>query len=198
MRLIGLTGGIASGKSTVSAMFHSLGAPILDADLIAREVVEPGTPALLEIARRFPFAIDAAGRLDRKALGEAVFSRPEERAALNAIVHPRIREAFAEKTRALAQGGARLVIYDAALLFENGLDQAMDEVIVVYVPREVQLQRLMARDGLTLEQAEARLASQLSLEEKAKKAGRVVDNSEAREATWAQVERIWQSLWAPA
>ncbi len=198
MRLIGLTGGIASGKSTVSAMFQQLGAPLLDADLIAREVVEPGTPALSEIAQRFPFAIDSGGRLDRKALGEEVFSRPEERAALNAIIHPRIRDAFAEKTRALAEGGAPLVIYDAALLFENGLDRTMDEVIVVYVPRAVQLQRLIARDGLTLEQAEARLASQLPLEEKVKKAGRVVDNSGDREATRAQVERIWQSLSASA
>jgi len=194
MRVIGLTGGIASGKSTVSALLRELGAPVLDADQLAREVVEPGTPALEEISRRFPFAVTADGRLDRKALGEWVFSRPEERAALNAIIHPRIQEAFAQRIQALAERGEPLVIYDAALLYENGLDRVMDEVIVVAVPRPVQLERLMTRDGLTREQAEARLASQLPLEEKVSRATRVVDNSGDRASTRAQVERLWEAL----
>lgn len=194
MKLIGLTGGIASGKSTVSTLLRELGAAVLDADVIAREVVERGAPALREISERFPFAVTPAGTLDRKALGEWVFPRPDERAALNAIIHPRIQEAFREKTAALERAGVTHVVYDAPLLIENGLHHAMDAVVVVSVPREVQRERLMARDGLTVEQAEARLASQLPLSEKVKLATHVVDNAGDRQHTREQVERIWGSL----
>lgn len=194
MRFIGLTGGIASGKSTVGGYLRELGAHLIDADQVAREVVEPGTEGLREVAERFPFAIAPDGRLDRKALGAWIFSRPDERAALNAIVHPRIQDAVREKTERLEAQGVRQVVYDAPLLIENGLHHAMDAVILVAVPREVQLQRLIARDGLTREEAEARLASQLPLEEKRKVATHVVDNAGSLSSTREQVERIWREL----
>jgi dephospho-CoA kinase len=194
MHLYGLTGGIASGKSTVSRMLRELGAQVLDADLLAREVVEPGTPGLAEVAARFPGVVGTDGRLDRTALGARVFADPAERAALNALLHPRIAQAFLEHTRALAEAGAARVIYDAPLLIENGLHTRMEGVILVAVPREVQRARLMLRDGLSAEAAEARLASQLPLEDKRRHATWVVDNSGTREHTRAQVEAIWEAL----
>lgn len=194
MKIIGLTGGIASGKSTVSAMLRELGAEVLDADVIAREVVEPGTPGLEEVARRFPGVVGPDGRLDRQKLGARIFADAAERSALNAILHPRIQQAFLEKTQALAERGVEQVIYDAPLLVENKLHQWMDGVIVVDVPREVQVQRLMVRNGLTREQAEERLASQLPLSEKKKVATWVVDNSGELANTRAQVEAVWRSI----
>lgn len=194
MKLVGLTGGIASGKSTVTKIFSELGATLLDADLIAREVVEPGTPALHAIAERFPRVVSADGTLDRAALGARVFSDSTERLALNAIIHPRIAEAFAAKTQALAGAGTKLVIYDAPLLVENRIHERMDEVIVVHVPRPVQLQRLIARDGLSAEQAEARLAAQMPLDDKLRVATHVIDNSGSPEATRAQVVALWEKL----
>lgn len=195
MRRFGLTGGIASGKSTVSAMLRELGAEVLDADVLAREAVAPGTPGLAEVAQRFPFAV-VDGALDRAKLGEWIFSRPQERTALNAIVHPRIQELTLQRMEALEARGVPVVFYDAALLIENGLHHLMDGVIVVSAPREAQVQRLMARNGLTREQAEARLASQLPLEEKVKHATIVIDNGGTLEDTRAQVERAWKSLGA--
>ena len=197
MRLIGLTGGIASGKSTVSRILRELGAHVLDADELAREAVKPGSPALLELSRRFPFAIAPDGTLDRAKLGEWIFSRPEERAALEAILHPRIRELFRQRTEALALSGVQEVVYEAPLLIENGFDRMMDAVLLVAAPREVQLSRLMARNGLTRAQAEARLASQLPIDEKAKLATVVIDNSGDLAATREQVARAWKSLGAP-
>lgn len=194
MRIIGLTGGIASGKSTVSAMLRELGAHLLDADVIAREVVEPGTPGLEDVGRRFPGVIGPDGRLDRQALGARIFANPEERAALNALLHPRIQRAFLEKTQALAEGGAEVVVYDAPLLIENRLHDWMNGVILVYVPREVQVRRLMARNGLDRAQAEERLAAQLPLDDKRQHATWIVDNSEELARTRAQVEDVWRSI----
>jgi dephospho-CoA kinase len=192
--VIGLTGGIASGKSTVSAMLQDLGAELIDADQVAREVVEPGEPALAEIARRFPGVVGPDGRLDRAKLGERIFSAPSEREALNAIVHPRIRERVEEKTRSLAARGVELVIYDAPLLIENRLHEGMEGVILVAAPKELQLERLRARNGLTREQAEARVASQLPLEEKRRFATWVVENDGPLEQTRARVEEIWREI----
>ena len=195
LKVVGLTGGIASGKSTVAAMLRELGAEVLDADVLAREAVAPGTPGLADVARRFPFAV-VDGALDRAKLGEWIFSRPEERAALNALLHPRIQQLTQQRMEALAARGVRAVVYDAALLIENGLHHVLDAVIVVSAPRELQLERLMARNGLTRAQAEARLASQLPLEEKVKHATVVIDNGGTLEDTRAQVERAWKSLGA--
>ncbi|MFZ5445777.1 MAG: dephospho-CoA kinase [Myxococcota bacterium] len=194
MKLYGLTGGIATGKSTVTAMFRALGLPVIDADQLAREVVEPGQPALAEIAARFPGVLGADGRLDRKKLGERIFQDPAERAALNAITHPRIRELALTRTVELAATGAPVALYDAPLLIENRLHEGMNGVILVWCPREVQLERLRARDGLTLEQAEARLASQLPIDDKRAFATWIIDNGGTLEATRAQVERISREL----
>ena len=191
IRVIGLTGGIASGKSAVSAMLRELGASIIDADQVAREVVEPGQPALSEISRRFPGVVGADGRLDRAALGERVFRDDADRRALNAILHPRIQQAVLEKTRALADAGETVVIYEAPLIVENRIHERLDGLILVVVPREVQLARLMARNGLSREQAEARLAAQLPLDEKRKHATWIVDNSSTPDETRAQVDRLW-------
>jgi dephospho-CoA kinase len=194
VQLIGLTGGIATGKSTVSGMLRALGARLLDADEIARDVAEPGTPGLAEIARRFPGVVGADGRLDRAALGARVFSNEDERRALNAILHPRIQEAFIEKTRALADQGVERVIYDAALLIENGLQQVMNAVILVTAPVEAQIARLVQRNGLTEQEARARIAAQLPLSEKQRHATWVIDNGGTIEATRDQVERVWSEI----
>ncbi|SEU33072.1 dephospho-CoA kinase [Stigmatella erecta] len=196
MRIYGLTGGIASGKSTVSQMLRELGAHVLDADAIAREVVEPGTLGLAEVGARFPGVIGPDGRLDRAKLGARVFADPAERAALNALLHPRIREAFLEKTQALAAQGVARVLYDAPLLIENGLHVGLDGVVLVWVPRDLQKARLKARDGLEDTGAEARLAAQLPLDAKREHATWIIDNTGDREATRAQVQEVWRALLA--
>lgn len=194
MRVVGLTGGIASGKSTVTAMFRELGADVIDADQVARDVVEPGTPGLEEVARRFPGVVDASGRLDRVALGRRVFADPAERRALEAIVHPRIREEVARRTEALARAGVSVVLYDAALLIENGLHRGMDGVVLVSAPEAVQRERLAARDGLDEAAITARLAAQLPLADKRAHATWVVDNGGSLDDTRAQVRRIWEEI----
>ncbi len=196
MRIYGLTGGIASGKSTVSRILRELGAPVLDADVIAREVVEPGTPGLAAVAARFPNVLTPDGHLDRAKLGARVFANPTERAALNAIVHPLVGQAFLEKLQALEARGVERVVYDVPLLIENGLQAGMDGVVLVWVPRAIQKARLMARDGLDEAAAEARLAAQLPLDEKRPYATWIVDNSADLASTRAQVEQVWQAMLA--
>jgi dephospho-CoA kinase len=196
VKLYGLTGGIASGKSTVSRMLRELGAHVLDADVIAREVVEPGTPGLKAVAERFPGVLDPDGRLDRARLGARVFGDPQERAALNALLHPLIGQQFMLRTQALAEQGVERVLYDAPLLIENRLHLGMDGVVLVWVPREVQKARLMARDGLDEAAAEARLAAQLPLDEKRQHATWVVDNSGELGTTRARVEEVWRAMLA--
>jgi dephospho-CoA kinase len=194
VKLFGLTGGIATGKSTVSAMLQDLGAPLLDADLVAREVVEPGQPALAEIAQRFPGVVSADGVLDRKALGERIFGHPEERAALNAITHPRIQARVLERSMELAASGAELAVYDAALLIENKLHEALDGVVLVVTDPTTQRERLMQRNGYSEREADERIASQLPLAEKRKHATWIIDNSGTRESTRAQVEEVWKQM----
>ena len=178
MRVVGLTGGIATGKSTFAVALRALGVPVVDADALARAVVAPGTPALAAIVQAFgPDVLDAAGGLDRKRLGARVFSDPDARRRLEAITHPAIRQAMVDETARLAAAGHDLVFYDAPLLFEVGLDRALAAVVVVYAPRDVQRARLARRDGLSPAEAEARLAAQLPIEDKAARADAVVDNS---------------------
>jgi dephospho-CoA kinase len=196
VRLFGLTGGIGSGKSTVSRMLRELGAHVLDADLIAREVVEPGTPGLAAVAARFPGVLTPEGRLDRAKLGARIFADPAERTALNRILHPLIGQTVLEKTQALAAQGVERVIYDAPLLIENGLHQGMDGVLLVWAPRELQKARLMARDGLDVAAAEARIAAQLPLDDKRQHATWIVDNSGDLASTRAQVEQAWKAMLA--
>ncbi|MBX7112988.1 MAG: dephospho-CoA kinase [Myxococcaceae bacterium] len=195
-RHYGLTGGIASGKSTVRRMFERLGAVVIDADVLARRVVEPGQPALSEIAAAFPGVIDSTGALDRKKLGAIVFADPQARLKLNAITHPRISElAQALKADAEAQG-APVVIYEAPLLFENKLHLQNEGTVLVAVSGQVQHERLQKRDGLTPADALARIASQMPLEEKRKIARWVIDNGGSLEDTEAQVAKVWREMLA--
>ena len=177
MRLVGLTGGIASGKSTLAAALRDLGAPVIDADAIARAAVRRGTPALREIARIFGTGVLAEdGELDRKAMAAIVFADPAARARLEAIVHPAVRAEVAAETARLAAAGHDLAFYDVPLLFERGLEGEVDCAVVVHAPPALQLSRLRSRDGMTREEAEARLSAQLPIDEKARRADVVVSN----------------------
>lgn len=190
MKLYGLTGGIASGKSTVASMFRDAGIPVIDADQLAREAVEPGQPALDEIFARFPEVIAPDGRLDRAKLGARVFKDVVDRAALGAILHPRIQALAMERRAEVAATGAAEAIYDAALLIENKQHLGLDGVILVSCPLEVQLTRLMARNQLSEEDARARIASQMSLEEKKPFATWLIENGGPVEMTRAQVQQV--------
>ena len=194
-RVFGLTGGIASGKSTVARNLRELGAAVVDADLLARQVVEPGRPAYHEIVEAFGREVLAPdGTLDRKKLGDWVFADEERRRRLNAITHPRIAAAAQEETARHLAAGAPVVFYEAALLVENGLHHHLDGLVVVSAPEDVQRARLRARDGLDEDAARARLAAQLPLQEKLKVATHVIDNAGPPEATRAQVERLYREL----
>lgn len=193
--IVGLTGGIASGKSTVARLFAELGVPVVDADEVAREVVEPGSEALGEIVETFGSeVVQADGTLDRKALGARVFADPVARAKLNAITHPRIAAASAQKIQARAESGAPYVIYEAPLLVENGLHHGMAATIVVAAKEETQLQRMMARDGLSEADARARIAAQLPLEKKLAVATHVIWNDGDREALRARVAEVHRAI----
>lgn len=194
-KIIGLTGGIASGKSAVAAILRELGGPVVDADQVAREVVEPGTPALAEIVERWgQDVLDADGRLDRKKLGALVFGDDEARRALNAITHPRIAAASQHKIAELAAAGANTIIYEAALIVENKLHAGMSALIVVSVPPELQLQRLMERDGIGATEAQARVDAQLPLADKVAVADHVIDNSGSPKDTRRLVEALWTEI----
>lgn len=187
---IGLTGGIATGKSTVSSMLTHRGAALVDADQIAREVVLPGEPALLEIAQHFGQAVmQDDGSLNRKALGKIVFADPAKRKQLENILHPRIRSLMLSRMEALeAENPHRLVVVDIPLLYESDLSHYFEQVLLVYVPPEVQLERLMKRDGLTEEEALQRIQNQMPIEKKKRLADIVIDNSGTIEETEKQVE----------
>jgi dephospho-CoA kinase len=191
---IGLTGGIACGKSTVASMLVDLGAILIDADKLAREVVMPGRPALQQIAERFGQGLILPdGSLHRKALGEIVFNEPSARKDLEAITHPLIREAMWEQMRqAEAAEPERLVVVDVPLLYESGLQEYFQKVMVVYVPEEVQLKRLMERDAITFEAAQLRLKAQMPIEQKKLLANIVIDNSGDLSDTEQQIHLFWQ------
>lgn len=191
---IGLTGGIACGKSTVGAMLVQLGAALVDADQVAREVVLPGEPALGKIAAAFGSEVlHADGSLNRGALGNIVFQNPGKRRELESIVHPAIRERMKEQIQQHEEQSPGIpVIADVPLLYETGQDKQYEQVIVVYIPRELQLKRLMERNpDLTKDQALGRIEAQLDIEEKRRRASWVIDNSGDIEATRLQVEALW-------
>jgi dephospho-CoA kinase len=194
VRIFGLTGGIATGKSLVAKMFRDLGEVVMDADEVAREVVEPGQPALAELSARFPGVVGPDGRLDRARLAERVFSEPAERAALNAITHPRIHERVLALTTALAATGTPRVIYDAPLLIENHLHEGMDGVVLVVAPMATQLLRLRSRNGLDETQARARIAAQMPIDEKRPHATWIIDNAGSVEATQKQVKVVLEAM----
>jgi dephospho-CoA kinase len=189
--VIGLTGGIASGKSTVARMLAARGAAIVDADLLARQVVEPGQPALAELVARFGPAILAPdGTLDRKRLGAIAFADPAARADLNRITHPRIVAASAAAIAKWSDEGANVVFYEAALLVENNSHRTLPALLVVAASPEVQLARVMARDSLSAEDAQKRIASQLPLEDKRKAATWVIENNGDEQALAREVDRV--------
>lgn len=192
---MGLTGGIATGKSTVANMLIARGAVLIDADQIAREVVLPGSPHLAQIASEFGQAVlQEDGSLHRKKLGEIVFNDADARKRLEAITHPPIRALMLERMkRAEEEDPSRLVVVDIPLLFESGLQHYFSEVMLVYVPESIQVLRLMKRDGLDESAALARLQSQMSIEEKRALAHIIIDNSGTLAETEAQIEQFWAS-----
>jgi dephospho-CoA kinase len=193
--ILGLTGGIATGKSTVTAMLRERGIPVIDADQIAREVVEPGKPAYEAIVRHFGREILLAdGQINRKKLGEIVFSDEAERQKLNAIVHPEVRRVMREEAETAERNGAAIVFMDIPLLFESKLQHMVDKIVVVYAPASVQLARMLERDELDEEQAHKRLRAQWPIEQKKQLADFLIDNTGTREETERQVERLLAEL----
>jgi dephospho-CoA kinase len=197
MLRIGLTGNIAVGKSCASARFAELGAAVIDADLVSRELMEPGAPVYFRVAEAFgPEILHDDGTIDRRRLGSVVFVSEEKRRLLESIVHPAIRDAIALK---IAQIGeyektADIVIVDAALMIETGGYREYDRLIVVACQAALQLTRLMARDGLTESEAKVRITSQMPTNKKVRFADYVIDTSDSLESTREQVDAIYRKL----
>ena len=196
MAVFGLTGGIASGKSTVAGMLSALGAEIIDADRLARQAVAPGREAYRKVVAAFGSGVVGPdGQLDRQQLGALVFGDADRRRLLESLIHPYVRR---ESARAQAEIAHRrpeaLIFLDVPLLFESGMDRGLEAIVVVYVPAAVQLARLKARDRLSEAAALARIDSQMNLEIKRRRATHVIDNSGSREETRRQVTRLFGRL----
>ena len=200
MIVAGLTGGIATGKSTVAAMFEQAGARIIDADAIAREAAHKGSPVYHQIVAHFgTYILLADGEIDRKRLAGVIFTDPDEQRALERIVHPQVKEETARRLeRIRLETPGAVVIIDVPLLFEAGMDRDLDTVIVVYVPEKVQIQRLVARDNLSEAEALLRLQAQMPIDAKKSLATFVIDNSGSLEATRAQTLVVYRQLVAQA
>ncbi|MGI6515036.1 MAG: dephospho-CoA kinase [Syntrophomonadaceae bacterium] len=194
MFIIGLTGGIASGKSTVTDILRELGLPVIDADQVAREIVEPGQRAYNEIVREFgPTVVGSDGHLNRKVLGDLVFANPDLRQKLNRITHPRLWEVFDYRMQQLPPD-TDIVVWDVPLLLETGMDDKVDEVWLVWVDELMQIERLMKRDNLTEEEARKRLNAQMSVKEKMKRAHRLIDNRGTVEETRELVTSFYNEV----
>jgi dephospho-CoA kinase len=198
MLLVGLTGGIGTGKSTVARMLESRGAVVFDADVLARQAVAPGTPGFDQVVERFgPNVLAPGGGLDREALASVVFSDPAARRDLEGIVHPEVRRMFAEGCEEYKDSD-RVVIFSAPLLVETGMHTAFDLLIVVAAPVVTQIERLMRGRGMAERDVRARIAAQLPLEAKAEVADILVDNEGTLEDLEGRVERVWRDLDAQA
>jgi len=201
VKVIGLTGGIASGKSLVARLFRELGAEVIDADAVAREIVEPGTAALREIAETFgPEIVRPDGTLDRRALADRIFRDAGARARLNAITHPRIRQRMAERVEVVRHARPdAIVVLDVPLLLDTAPADAypLDGIVVVFVDADTQAARLAARDRISVEAARQRLGAQRPLQEKVSQATWVIDNSGTPDVTRRLVEGLWQSWREP-
>ena len=193
MRIIGLTGGIATGKSQVSSILSELGAMVIDADIVAREVVQKGLPAWQQLKDTFGEEYFLSnGELNRRKLGQLVFSHPDELAKLNSITHPAIKAKIEERINDLkVQGYNGIVVVDAALLLEAGWETMVDQVWVVDAPMEKRIERLMNRDNLTRDQALSRINSQMSQQERIAKADKIIYNNSDIDSLREQVLRIW-------
>lgn len=190
---VGLTGGIAAGKSEVSARLARHGAVVIDADKLAREVVEPGTPGLAEVVIAFgPDVLDRSGELDRAALGQLVFADDAARARLEAITHPRVRARAAEME--VAAPSDSVVVHDIPLLVETGQADDFDVVVVVDCPVEIQIERLSGRSGITAAQARARIAAQATRQQRLAAADHVISNTGSLDELRAATDRLWETL----
>ncbi|MCA1961613.1 MAG: dephospho-CoA kinase [Desulfomonile sp.] len=199
MFVVGLTGGIASGKSTVLKIFEAEGVPVICLDELARAVVRPGAPALEDIRATFGEEfINSDGELDRDLMAGVVFRDPEKRRVLESITHPRIMQEASTLLRFFEQSGHSIVVEDVPLLYEIGFDKWCDVVVVVYVPKEVQERRLIERDRMTPEHARARIASQMPIEEKKRRADYVIDNTGDPESTRRQALEVLERIRAQA
>jgi len=196
MGYFGLTGGVASGKSTVARMFEELGGKVIDADRIGHELLGSTQPPYNEIVRRFgKEVLDASGEIDRRRLGSIVFSDAAKLRDLNAILHPRIIERVeAEAQRYRAQDPRAVILVDAALIFEAGIGSRFTKLLVAWCPPEMQIERLMAKAGLSRKKAEQRVAAQIPSDEKRRRADYVIDCSGSLEDTRKQVERLFLEL----
>ncbi len=197
MFVIGLTGGLGSGKSTVAEMLRELGAVVLNADQIGHQVYAPGGPAYQEVVAAFgPQVLAADGSVDRRRLAGIVFQDPQALQRLNAITHPRIREGIRQRLRELASQGTRVAVVEAALLLEAGWDDLVDEVWVTVCPPEVAARRAAERSGISLEEALARVRAQMSNEERVRRAQVVINTDTDLAKTREQVEQEWARLMA--
>ena len=200
--VVGLSGGIASGKSTVANLFKMLGAAVIDADAIVHELQSPGSPVLAELAAAFgPEVLDEAGGLDRAALGDIAFRDPKARARLGAIMHPKVAAEMARRMADARADGVALIVLDIPLLFEGqkagsgrAAQLAFDKTVLVYAPEAIQIERQMVRDGCDRAEALRRIAAQLSIEEKKGMADVVIDNSGRPEETEKQVRVLYEDL----
>ncbi|MEC1770612.1 dephospho-CoA kinase [Schinkia azotoformans] len=189
--VLGLTGGIASGKSTVATMLRDLGIVIIDADVIAREVVEVGEDAYFKIIGAFGRTLLHDDRtINRQKLGEVIFNNEQKRKVLNSIVHPAVREKMSRLKMEFIEKGEKIIVLDIPLLFESKQTHLVEKVILVYVDRDVQVKRLMQRNGLSVEEAEARINSQMPLTEKIPLADAVINNNGSIEETKEQLLAI--------
>jgi len=199
MLVVGLTGGICSGKSTVAAMFARLGAAVIDADRVAHELQEPGQPLYEAIVSAFGReVVGEDGRIDRRKLGAMVFADPKARARLEDILHPAIVEECERRIQQAGTSGAAVCLLDAALLIESGRHARFDMVIVVEASQAVQIDRMMARMGLSRDEALQRIRSQMPREEKRRHASLVIENGGPLEETERQVKAAWERLSAEA
>jgi len=196
MILVGLTGGVATGKSTVARFFKEHGASIIDADQLARDVVQPGKPAWRDIVRRYgKDVLLPGGAVDRKRLAAIVFAKPDRLKALNRIIHPRVAREQARRTRAILRTRPdAVVIYDVPLLFEAGVDERVDRIVVVTADRLTQLRRLAERNGLSHAEAVQRIRSQMPLREKIARADYVIDGTQPIQTVRRNVKQIYAEL----
>ena len=195
MKVIGLTGGIATGKSTASRTLKAMGATVWDADQVARDVVRPRQPGFVALKKEFGEDIFGSdGRLDRQVLAQRVFGKPEEIARLNQVLHPIILMDLVEKLKAWRAQGVKVVIVDAPLLFESGADAGCDEIWVLSCGEDEQLRRVMERDGLTEAEAVQRLEAQLSDAERRSRATRIIDTSGDEEDTQRAITAYYEEL----